>query len=143
MQINFRIPNGHMQIEADMFFRRAAKPKIKRMLKMYHDSQPSKEDAEEIRDWLLHQAETAEARMHQAEDKLRKAQAQQLDRAAVYACLKAANDNKDMIKRVRQDVLEGRGIIWAARSEITDADKTGQRYRVIISDMDKIFEEKK
>lgn len=52
MIIEFKIPNGNMQIYVDTFFREATKARIRKMLKCFKDSGPDPEAVQELKDWL-------------------------------------------------------------------------------------------
>lgn len=52
MIIEFKIPNGNMQIYVDTFFHEAPKAKIRKMLKCFKDSCPAPEAVQELKDWL-------------------------------------------------------------------------------------------
>lgn len=137
MTIEFSIPNGHMRICAEEFFKGAGMAKIRRMFKMLQESGIDDSRRQEILVWLRDQA----SEMHRCaeywaeryvdgftEYKESEVQYERLK----SPCYAEFTQDKEALKAAREKVAFAKREALASKSEYQQAKKMRDRYQKII-----------
>lgn len=144
MEIEFVIPNGRMRIDPDVFFREAARGRIRRMLRLMRRSGPDPELAREIREWLdgeiqalNEKAKSSAVRLMDCQTCLREAidrySRMQDPRYAVYTT------DEGRLAEAKKSVSRFRASVTAANRIMREAAELAGKHQGVLEDVDKIL----
>ena len=146
MILTFAIPNGRMTILADEFFRSAGMRQVRKMFKLYQETDPKPEEVAGLREFL--EEECVKARTKKEKYAviwlMRRGDLKEAEKSSVrlhnlresgHAC------DSDQLQKARNEIVTKRRLTREAASEIKKAEKLEIRYANIREELVRRFGE--
>lgn len=145
MEIAFKIPNGTMRVNADVFFREARIGKVRKILKLFRNYGPAPSQVEELKSWLREQMQEGEAWKRMSAKSYMNAKTRLTELEETYQrmqspCYAVYTRDRERLKQAEKAVRNVRSDCQMYERSLRRAQKQEERYHGILDDVKRILE---
>lgn len=141
MELRYRIPYGTMLIHGDTFFREGGKRRVRKVLKDYKASNPPRDEADRLAEWLSGRVREEEGALECLEGLFLKKSRELKTFQAVYEYQKTFCDDKERRRKAKEDLRACKAELRVLSADAGRTRRNLGAYRASLGDMRQILTE--